>query len=77
MGACAGVCGRSSVPFENAGSLASHEMVEAITDPIPQKSWWSREKNEISDVCNHQHGVVRGHTVQKTWSNKRNRCILT
>lgn len=73
---CHGLCGTSSDPWDNQGSLASHELVEAITDPKPGKSWWSAEYNEISDVCNHQHGQILGLPVQLTWSNARGACIL-
>jgi hypothetical protein len=75
-GECASICGRSNVPFENHASAASHEMIEAITDPVPGKSWWDARLNEISDICNHQHGKIAGFTVQRTWSNKRWACIL-
>ena len=74
-------CG-SGTQFQNITSVSSHEFTEAITDPdvglaqdfAPPLAWYDPVNGEIGDICNHQHVVVLGYTVQKEWSNAQNAC---
>jgi hypothetical protein len=75
-------CGGSTAQ-ENTTSVASHEMVEAITDAAvglattygPPLAWYNQQQGEIGDICNGQQGQVNGFTVQKQWSNHQNKCV--
>jgi hypothetical protein len=83
-GACKGLCGSSLSVFDNTCSIASHELIEAITDPgvgLGNIAWYDPINGEISDICNMQQGVLvinstTKYTVQKQWSNSQNNCII-
>jgi hypothetical protein len=83
-GGCATGCG-SSTTFNNQTSIASHELVETITDPGPVLAWFdvnSKIGGEIGDLCNSQQGTFVGtdgatYTIQKEFSNQQNDCITT
>jgi hypothetical protein len=68
-------CGGDSM-FQNVTSAASHEVVEAITDPQPFTGW----SPEIADPCNQQHGTIAApggpYTVQRYYSNEFGTCML-
>ncbi len=81
-------CGGSSV-FNNQTSVASHELIETITDAEvglasvvgPPLAWYDSANGEIGDICNGQQGSIVGgdgrtYTVQKEWSNGSNACIV-
>jgi hypothetical protein len=77
-------CG-TSTPENNTTSVASHEMVEAMTDAAvglatqigqPPLAWYNQAKGEIGDICNGKQGVVNGFTVQTQWSNAQQKCVL-
>lgn len=81
-------CGASAVPFNNQTSVASHEIIEAITDPEvgvastfgPPLGWYDASNGEIGDICNAQQTTFVGsdgftYTVQKGWSNHDGGCI--
>ncbi len=82
-------CGRAATQFDNQTSVASHEMVEAITDAGvglatvygPPLGWYDGTNGEIGDICNGQQGtmVASGviYTVQKQWSNQAHACIVS
>jgi hypothetical protein len=56
--------------------VASHELVEAVTDP--NGTGWldnNQQCGEIGDICVGQPGTAAGFTVQLEWSNKLNKCI--
>lgn len=56
--------------------VASHELVEAVTDP--SGSGWidnNQQCGEIGDICVGQPGTAAGFTVQLEWSNKDGKCI--
>ena len=85
---CSTGCG-SSTTFGNYTSVASHEMVETITDAEvgistvvgPPLAWYDSTNGEIGDICNAQQGTFVGgdgqtYVVQKEWSNSQNACIL-
>ncbi len=82
---CSTGCGTSAVMFNNATSVHSHELIEAVTDlevgigttvarPL---AWYNSAKGEIGDICNGQQGSIAGYTVQKEWSNSANACIVS
>ncbi|KAI8612696.1 hypothetical protein BC830DRAFT_1135593 [Chytriomyces sp. MP71] len=90
-GLCTTGCGNSPLMLNNMCGLASHELTEAITNPLvnvatgygPPLSWWSKTRNgEIGDLCNGIDGSVTDSvtgnvwTVQQHWSNSRNQCFL-
>jgi hypothetical protein len=79
-GGCAEGCGGNPTPLENATSLASHELVEAVTDPdigldtqdeyAAPAGWGDNNNNcgEVADICD-SGGVDDTITVGgRTWS---------
>ncbi|KAJ3318904.1 hypothetical protein HDV06_006956 [Boothiomyces sp. JEL0866] len=88
-GSCATGCGNDPLPFNNLCSVASHELVEATTDPAvglaytyaAPLAWYDQTNGEIGDICNAQQGKIVGgdgatYVVQKEWSNKDNACVI-
>lgn len=71
---CAGCLGGLSV-LDALTSTSSHELCEAITDPIPGRGWYDDVHFEIGDICAWQTKQVAGHTVQQEWSNAQNHCV--
>ena len=55
-------------------STSSHELCEAITDPIPGQGWYDDANGEIGDICAWKTKKVGVYTVQLEWSNKLNNC---
>src|SRR6266478_2951720 len=53
----------------------SHELCEAITDPIPGQGWYDDNNGEIGDICAWQTRTLGGYTIQLEWSNAANRCL--
>jgi hypothetical protein len=91
MGAGSGCdtgCGNAGSPFARVTSVASHELVEATTDPDvglakslgAPLAWYDAQNGEIGDICNGRDGQLRAGgaiwTVQKQWSNKARACVL-
>lgn len=73
---CAGGCGADPNTFNNETSVASHELVEATTDPA-LNAWFDSSGQEIGDICNGQQvafNTADPHVVQKEWSNAANGC---
>ena len=56
-------------------STSSHELCEAITDPIPGQGWYDDSNGEIGDICAWKTKSVGSYTVQLEWSNAANSCI--
>jgi hypothetical protein len=71
---CSG-CSSNLATFEALTSIASHELCEAITDPIPGQGWYDDANGEIGDICAWQTKKVGQYTVQKEWSNKVGSCV--
>ena len=71
---CAG-CTGGLQPFDALTSTSSHELCEAITDPIPGQGWYDDINGEIGDICAWQTKKVGSYTVQLEWSNTANRCV--
>ena len=82
-------CGGGTV-FGNYTSVASHEMVETMTDCevglatvfAPPLAWYDTISGEIGDICNAQQGSIVGgdgqtYTVQLEFSNLAGACIVT
>ena len=81
-------CGASISPGTgNLDSMASHEMVEAMTDPEvgdvgallgPPLAWFDATNHEIADICNGQETAATfggfTWTVQEQWSNANKTC---
>jgi hypothetical protein len=82
---CDSGCGVGPTFFDNETSTSSHELIEAVTDAeigISQNidrpiAWYDQQpgNGEIGDICNAQHDVIAGVTVQKEWSNSNGGCI--
>jgi hypothetical protein len=81
-GACAGGCGTKS-QLENTTSVASHELLESVTDADvgnarsvgPPLAWYDSSNGEIADICVGQTATVAGYNVQLAWSNAANACV--
>lgn len=56
-------------------STTSHELCEAITDPIPGQGWYDDNYGEIGDICAWKTRVLDGHTIQLEWSNAADACV--
>ncbi len=54
---------------------SSHELCEAITDPIPGSGWYDDTNGEIGDICAWKFKRVGGYNVQLEWSNAQNTCV--
>jgi len=89
-GSCASGCGGDKVLFNNATSVASHELIEATTDANVGGSsnsdlaWYDDSQGEIGDICNASQcsttatGTTKcptSYIVQNEWSNKRKACV--
>ncbi len=71
---CSG-CVSNLAPFDALTATSSHELCEAVTDPIPGQGWYDQSNGEIGDICAWQMKQVGNYTVQKEWSNNANSCI--
>ena len=84
-------CGPAGGGFNNTTSVASHELIEAVTDAevglatdsAPPLAWYDPQgqNGEIGDICNGAQGTITSHnqtwTVQTEWSNAQGACIGT
>ena len=71
---CAG-CAGGLATFDALTSTSSHELCEAITDPVPGSGWYDDANGEIGDICAWKTKQVGGYTVQLEWSNAAGRCV--
>jgi len=71
---CAGCAGGLSV-LNALTSTSSHELCEAITDPIPGTGFYDDQNGEIGDICAWQTKQLGGYAVQLEWSNHQGRCV--
>jgi len=71
--ACDGCLGPLSA-FDALTGTSSHELCEAITDPVPGSGWYDDVNGEIGDICAWNFKQIAGYTVQMEWSNRLNRC---
>ena len=81
-------CGSAATAFGNYTSVASHELVEMMTDAEvgistvvgPPLAWYDSTNGEIGDICNAQQGNYVGcdgqtYVAQFEFSNAQNNCI--
>jgi len=68
-------CTGSLAAFDALTSTSSHELCEAITDPIPGEGWYDDTNGEIGDICAWKTKKVGNYVVQLEWSNGANRCV--
>ncbi|HET8627366.1 MAG TPA: hypothetical protein VFL91_08095 [Thermomicrobiales bacterium] len=71
---CAGCVG-GLAPFDALTSTSSHELCEAITDPVPGQGWYDDTHGEVGDICAWQTKQLAGYTVQLEWSNRQGACV--
>jgi hypothetical protein len=71
---CAGCLGGMNALDALTGT-SSHELCEAITDPVPGSGWYDDVNGEIGDICAWNFKNVSGYNVQLEWSNKKRRCV--
>lgn len=71
---CSGCLGSLAV-LDALTATSSHELCEAITDPVPGQGWYDQTNGEIGDICAWQFKQVGSYTVQQEWSNKANSCV--
>ena len=70
---CAGCLG-GMTNLDALTSTSSHELCEAITDPVPGQGWYDDTHGEIGDICAWQTKKLGNYTVQLEWSNKNASC---
>ncbi len=56
-------------------SVCSHELAEAITDPVPGQGWYDDANGEIGDFCAWQNKTLGAYEVQLLWSNRAKACV--
>ena len=56
-------------------STTSHELCEAITDPIPGQGWYDDANGEIGDICAWKSKKIGNFEVQLEWSNRAGKCV--
>ena len=71
---CTGCTGGSAV-FDALTSTTSHELCEAITDPIPGQGWYDDNNGEIGDICAWKTRTLGSYTIQLEWSNRAGACV--
>jgi hypothetical protein len=71
---CAGCLG-GIAQLDALTSTSSHELCEAITDPIPGQGWYDDANGEIGDICAWKSKKLGQFSVQLEWSNRANKCL--
>jgi len=71
---CTGCLGGLSAVDALTGT-SSHELCEAITDPVPGQGWYDDNNGEIGDICAWTFKQVGGWNVQLEWSNAHGKCV--
>jgi hypothetical protein len=71
---CAGCEGGLAIP-DALTSTSSHELSEAITDPVPGTGWYDDANGEIGDICAWKTKTLGDYVVQLEWSNSAEACI--
>ena len=71
---CGGCVGNLS-EFDALTSTASHELAEAITDPVPGTGWYDDTHGEVGDICAWKTKRLGDYVVQLEWSNNAAACI--
>jgi hypothetical protein len=68
-------CTGDLAAFDALTSTSSHELCEAITDPVPGAGWYDDTNGEIGDICAWQTKKIGAYVVQLEWSNKAGKCL--
>jgi len=71
---CAGCLG-GLAQLDALTSTTSHELCEAITDPIPGQGWYDDANGEIGDICAWKSKKLGKYAVQLEWSNQADKCL--
>ena len=71
---CTGCAGGLAL-LDALTSTSSHELCEAITDPVPGQGWYDDQHGEIGDICAWQTRRLGRYAVQLEWSNRQNACV--
>ena len=71
---CAGCEGGLAIPAALT-STSSHELCEAITDPVPGAGWYDDNNGEIGDICAWKTKTLGKFVVQLEWSNAADSCV--
>jgi hypothetical protein len=71
---CAG-CARANSVADALTVASSHELCEAITDPVPGSGWYDDQNGEIGDICAWKTKKLGSVMVQLEWSNQAGQCI--
>jgi hypothetical protein len=71
---CSGCTGTLAV-LDALTSTSSHELCEAITDPVPGQGWYDDQNGEIGDICAWKTKTLGRYTVQLEWSNSAGQCL--
>ena len=71
---CDGCTGGLAV-LDALTSTSSHELCEAITDPVPGQGYYDDQNGEIGDICAWQTKRLGRYLVQLEWSNAHGACI--
>jgi hypothetical protein len=71
---CTGCEGGLAIP-DALTSTSSHELCEAITDPVPGTGWYDDANGEIGDICAWKTKTLGSYTVQLEWSNSADACV--
>ena len=70
-----GGCGGGQMVLDALTSTSSHELCEAITDPVPGEGWYDDRNGEIGDICSWQTKQMGAYAVQLEWSNQQGACV--
>jgi hypothetical protein len=68
-------CAGGLLTLDALTSTSSHELCEAITDPIPGQGWYDDANGEIGDICAWKTKKLGPYTVQLEWSNSAEACV--
>jgi hypothetical protein len=71
---CSGCLG-SLAQIDALTSTSSHELCEAITDPIPGQGWYDDANGEIGDICAWKSKKLGNFELQLEWSNRADKCL--
>jgi hypothetical protein len=61
--------------FDALTSTTSHELAEAVTDPVPGTGWYDDAHGEIADICAWRTKRLGDYVVQLEWSNAARDCV--
>jgi len=75
---------RYGLPVEDALTVSSsHELAEALTDPVIGTGWYEETRGEVADACVPRagealHGYIKrvdGFVMQRLWSDAAGKCV--